>query len=396
LDDSLNSTTLTHSSSSFLKSGHTFYNLTLRKDPAFLKSLLFLIGAMDARLSQETTALAATQANRRVIYAATFMLVIVGSLLVYKGTASLAVIGKVQSSRAFHPRANVVPVPGNAAQVNVLVRSINYFLVIWPALLFGILISGAVRVLVPPRWLGRALGGGRVRPQLVAGLAGAPLMLCSCCAAPVFSGLYERSSRLGPSLAVMLAAPSLNPAALILTFMLFEHRIAFTRLAIAGVAVFLTGVLVDRLFSIGPVDCRITDEEHTRPLLTTFLRSCLQMAVRTLPLIAVGVLISMAVALWLPVGALASTGGQTVAIVVVALIAVPLAMPTFFEIPLALILLSAGAPPGAAVAMMIAGPAVNLPSLFTIARATNWKVAGSVALTIFVLSVAGGLLISLV
>ena len=351
---------------------------------------------MDAQVSQDSTALAPTQANRRVIYAATLLLVIVGSLLVYKGTAALAVIAKVQNTGAFVPRTNVVPIPGNAAQVNIVARSANYFLVIWPALLFGILISGAVRVLVPPRWLGRALGGGRVRPQLVAGLAGAPLMLCSCCAAPVFAGLYERSSRLGPSLAVMLAAPALNPAALILTFMLFEHRIAFTRLAMAGVAVFLTGILIDKLFTLRPVDCPTSDEEGERPVLTTFLRSCLQMAVRTLPLIAVGVLISMAVALWLPVGALASTGGQTVAIIVVALIAIPLAMPTFFEIPLALILLSAGAPAGAAVAMMIAGPAVNLPSLFTIARSTNWKVAASVALTIFALAVAGGILVSLV
>lgn len=116
---------------------------------------------------------------------------------------------------------------------------------------------------------------------------------------------------------------------------------------------------------------------------------------RRLTLIAVGVLISMAVALWLPVGALASTAGETVAIVVVGLLAVPLALPTFFEIPLALILLSAGAPPGAAVAMMVAGPAVNLPSLFTISRSTNWKVAASVAFAIFVLSVAGGFLVSL-
>ena len=350
---------------------------------------------MDTGLSQDTTALAVTQAHRRVIYAATLVLVIVGSLLVYKGSAALAVIGKVQNTGAFLPRANVVPIPGNAAQVNLVARSINYFVVIWPALLFGILISGAVRVLVPPRWIGRALGSGRVRPQLVAGLAGTPLMLCSCCAAPVFSGMYERSARLGPSLAVMLAAPSLNPAALILTFMLFEHRIALTRLAIAGLAVFLTGILIDKLFSLRPIDCPTSDDESGRPVLTTFLRSCLQMAVRTLPLIAIGVLISMAVALWLPVGALASTGGQTVAIVVVALMAVPLALPTFFEIPLALILLSAGAPPGAAVAMMIAGPAVNLPSLFTIGRSTNWKVATSVALTIFVLAVVGGLLVSL-
>ncbi len=349
---------------------------------------------MDTQLSQNTTALA-TQANRKVIYAATLLLVIVGALMVYKGTAALAVIEKVQNTGVFQPRVNVIPMPGNAAQVNVVARSINYFLIIWPALLFGILISGAVRVLVPPRWLAQALGKGHVRPQLVAGLAGAPLMLCSCCVAPLFSGMYERSSRLGPSLAVMLAAPSLNPAALILTFMLFDHRIAFTRLAMAGVAVFFSGILVERVFSVRPIDCPPSNEESSPPVLIAFLRSCLQVAVRTVPLIVIGVFVSMAIALWLPVGIFASAGGEIVAIVAVALIAVPLAMPTFFEIPLALILLSAGAPAGAAVAMLIAGPSVNLPSLFTIARSTNWKVAGSVALTIFMLAVSGGLLVSL-
>ena len=117
---------------------------------------------MDAQLSQPTTALT-TQGKRKVIYAATLLLVIVGALLVYKGTAALAVIEKVQNTGAFQPRVNVVPMPGNAAQVNIVARSMNYFLAIWPALLFGILISGAVRVLNPPRWLGQALGRGRIR-----------------------------------------------------------------------------------------------------------------------------------------------------------------------------------------------------------------------------------------
>lgn len=348
---------------------------------------------MDTQSVQRTTALA-TGRSGRVLYATTVLLVIVGALLVYKGTAALVVIEKVQGSRAFQPPVNVVPMPGVAEQVNVVARSINYFAVIWPALLFGILISGAVRAL-DPRWLGQAVGGGRMRSQFVAGLAGAPLMLCSCCAAPVFSGLYERSSRLGPSLAVMLAAPSLNPAALILTFMLFDRRIAVTRLVTAVLAVFLTGILIDRFVAVRPVDCLTSDPQSDQPMLSTFLRSCLQVAVRTVPLIAVGVLISMAVAMWLPVGALASTSGQTTATVVVALIAVPLALPTFFEIPLALLLLSAGAPVGAAVAMIIAGPAVNLPSLFTIARSTNWKVAGAVGLAVFLIAVSGGLLVNL-
>jgi len=348
---------------------------------------------MDIQPNQTSISLTATR--RYSIYTATLLLIIAGSLFVYKSTAALAVIEKVQNTRTFQPRMNVLPMPGSATSLGLFARSVNYFAVIWPALVFGILISGAVRVLDPPLWLTRSFGRGRARSQLAAGLAGAPLMLCSCCVAPVFSGMYERSSKLGPSLAVMLAAPALNPAALILTFMLFDYRIGTTRLVVAACAVFFTGALIERFVKVKPIHCAPADPEDIQPLLPRFLRSCLQVAIRTLPLIVVGVLISMAIALWLPVGALASSRGQLVATIIVALIAVPLAMPTFFEIPLALLLLSAGAPTGAAVAIMIAGPAINLPSLFTIARSTNWKVAGSVALSIFLLAVLAGVLVRL-
>jgi uncharacterized membrane protein YraQ (UPF0718 family) len=329
------------------------------------------------------------------IYAATLLMIIAGSLIVYKSTSALDVIEKVQDTRTFVPRLNVLPIAGSAVQLGMFARSVNYFSVIWPALLFGVLISGAVRVLDPPQWLTRSFGRGRARSQLAAGLAGAPLMLCSCCVAPVFSGMYERSSRLGPSLALMLAAPALNPAALILTFMLFDHRIATTRLVVSASAVFVTGALIERFIKVKPIECVPAVQENTRPLLIRYLRSCGQVAIRTVPLIAVGVVISMAIALWLPVGAFASSRGQLIATILIALIATPLAMPTFFEIPLALLLLSAGAPTGAAVAMMIAGPAINLPSLFTIARSTNWKVAASLAVALFVLAVAAGLVVNL-
>lgn len=334
--------------------------------------------------------------KREVLFVATLLLIIVGALVVYKTTAAIAVIGKVQNSGTFQPRTNVVPLPGNPTQISIVARSVNYFAVIWPALLFGILISGAVRVLNLPSWLTAALGGGVVRSQLAAGLAGAPLMLCSCCAAPVFSGVYERSARLGPSLTLMLAAPSLNPATLILTFMLFDHRIAMMRVIIAVVLVFFTGAVVEKLFNVRSINCPATSiEPANQSVFVAFVKSTLQVAWRTVPLIALGVLVSMAIALLLPWANLSSAGGQILVVVAVALVAVPLAMPTFFEIPLALLLVSAGAPAGAAIAMLIAGPAINLPSLFTIARSTNWKVATSVAATVFVLAFAGGLLASL-
>ena len=46
---------------------------------------------------------------------------------------------------------------------------------IWPALVFGILISAAVSTFVSPQWLSRLLGRHSLRSQVFAGLAGAPL-----------------------------------------------------------------------------------------------------------------------------------------------------------------------------------------------------------------------------
>jgi len=92
-------------------------------------------------------------------------------------------------------------------------------------------------------------------------------------------------------------------------------------------------------------------------------------------------------------GGFAGVGGAGRRIVV-AVIAVPLALPTFFEIPLARILLASGAPVGAAVALLVAGPSVNLPSLLTIMRSTNWKVSAVVAASIWTLAVAAGILVS--
>jgi len=333
--------------------------------------------------------------KRKTIYVAILLLVIIGALITYKASAALVVIQKTQDSGTFQPRTNVLPLPGNPLQFNAVRRSINYFLVIGPALLFGILISGTARVLIPPRGWAKLLGSGYIRPQLVAGAAGVPLMLCSCCAAPIFSSMYERTARLGPSLATVLAAPSLNPFALILTFMLFGSRIGVVRLTMGIAVVFLTAAVVERLFNTKLKVCSIDSKETDEPTFIVLLRSWWRVAVRTVPLIAVGVLISMLVAHWLPASTFDSTAARVLAVVAVAVVAVPLAMPTFFEIPLALILLASGAPPAAAVAMLIAGPAINLPSLLTIGRATNWKVATTVAVSVLLLALASGLLISL-
>lgn len=278
-------------------------------------------------------------------------------------------------------------------------RSINYFVVIWPALAFGVLIGAAVRAFVSKNWFVRILSAGTLRAQLTAGAAGAPLMLCSCCVAPVFSAVYESSSRLGPSLAVMLASPSLNPAALILTCILFAPRIAVARVLMAAATVCLGGVVIERLFAGTLVPLNGSRAKEKMPAgwqeaVSALFRSVLHMLLRTIPVLTLGIVLSTLLTQYAPKELFSSSGFSVIAIIVTASIAVPLALPTFFEIPLALGLLATGAPAGVAVALLFAGPAINLPSLLALARSTHWKVATALAVFIWAVAVAGGIAVS--
>ena len=125
-----------------------------------------------------------------------------------------------------------------------------------------------------------------------------------------------------------------------------------------------------------------------------FLRSVGHVVVRTVPALLIGVIGSMILIQYVPEAWLSSGTFRVFAIAATAALAVPLALPTFFEIPLALGLIAAGAPTGAALALLFAGPAVNLPSLLTLARTTNWKISLSLALSIWTIAVVGGLAVS--
>jgi uncharacterized membrane protein YraQ (UPF0718 family) len=182
--------------------------------------------------------------------------------------------------------------------------------------------------------------------------------------------------------------------------MLFAPKIAAARLLMATVAVCVSGTVIEHLFgSIGlpSFPGKRADQEAPvgwRQAASTFSRSLLHMAVRTMPALVLGVVWSTLVTQYVPKQLCASGNFSLVAVIATASVAVFLAMPTFFEIPLALGLLAAGAPQGAAAALLFGGPAINLPSLFALAKSTNWKVATVLAAFIWLVATAGGLLLS--
>ncbi|MBI4563761.1 MAG: permease [Planctomycetes bacterium] len=325
--------------------------------------------------------------RRALVLAGIFILITaLAALFYYKWTGSWRTVGAAGAS-------GWTMSPDAITTGGMLRTTLNYFGRVWIALVFGILIGAVVRALISPRWVASLLGyGGAVRRAAVGGFAGAPLMLCSCCVTPIFTGIYERGARLGGALTLMLASPGLNLAALLLTFMLFPPTLSLARLGASIVAVFLLPILIERLFGghLKPPRSPAPDEDPG-PLgfgdfAWRFVRSVAYLSAITLPLIAAGVLLS---SLILPLGLSPSAAGLPLSVIVVSAIGVLVALPTFFEIPLAILLIQMGAP-GAAAAMLFAGPIVNLPSLFVLARETNAKVAGALAAGIWLLGIAAG------
>jgi len=321
------------------------------------------------------------------------LLVVLCGLVYYKWGGAIRTVSGVRELGRWSGTADGLTTGG------VLRVTLFYFRRIWIALAYGLLIGAAVRAFVPPRRVAALLSwGGPVRRQVAAGLAGTPLMLCSCCITPIFQSVYERGARLGSALAVMLASPGLNPAALLLTAILFPPSLAVARIAAVLVAVFGLAPLIERTVGAGLVvaDGRIaplTADDVPRSLKETLARfagALGYLTVRTVPLVLGGVFLS---SLILPLSLRVSTGGTPLVVAFIAAVAVLVALPTFFEIPLALLFVGLGSP-GAAAAMLVAGPLVNLPSLLVLGRETSARVALAVALGIWLLAVAAGMAVS--
>jgi uncharacterized membrane protein YraQ (UPF0718 family) len=315
-------------------------------------------------------------------------LVVLCSLFYYKwGSAGAALAGVRVSGRW----------AGSAAPLttgDVLRASVFYFRRIWIALTFGLVIAAMVRAFVSPRRIVALFGGARsIRSQIACGVTGAPLMLCSCCVTPVFQSVYEAGARLSSALTLMLSAPGLNPAALLLTFLLFPAKIAWARLCGVLTAMLLLPRGVERLSGVSSVTSRPDDDlpeldvfANPRGAALAFLKALGHVSLRTIPYIVIGVTISSLIVPW---SIRLSTDGPLV-IAFVAVLAVLVALPTFFELPLALLLAGVGAP-GAAAAMLVAGPIVNLPSLAILWRETTPGVALGLAAGVWLIAVLAGM-----
>ncbi|MGA9178988.1 MAG: SO_0444 family Cu/Zn efflux transporter [Desulfobacterales bacterium] len=109
-------------------------------------------------------------------------------------------------------------------------------------MLFGFFIAGILYVFIKPETVGRYLGKGRVRPVLLAALAGIPIPLCSCGVLPAAAGLKRQGANNGATMSFLISTPESGIDSIPLTFALMDPIIALIRPVAAFITAIVTGL----------------------------------------------------------------------------------------------------------------------------------------------------------
>ena len=96
----------------------------------------------------------------------------------------------------------------------------HYLIEILSALAIGFFISGLIHEFIPTNWVEKNLGKKGFTSIFYATLAGTLLPICCWGALPVAVSFHKKGSRLGPTLAFLVATPATSVSALLVTYKL--------------------------------------------------------------------------------------------------------------------------------------------------------------------------------
>ena len=270
-----------------------------------------------------------------------------------------------------------------------------------PYLLLGFLIAGILHVFVPKGFYNKYLSKNNRWAVLWAALLGIPLPLCSCGVIPTAVGLRREKASKGAVVSFLIATPQTGIDSILATFSLMGLGFAIIRPVAALVTGVCGGLLVNRFVpedddadASASGSCEVESGNRVwRVLRYAYYQMIQDIGGRLVIGLVVAALIQVAV----PDEFFLSFGSEPLLqMLVILVVAVPMYICSTGSIPVAAALIMKGLSPGAALVMLMAGPAVNLASILVIRKSMGRRFTWIYLLTIVVFSVLFGLLVNAV
>lgn len=267
-----------------------------------------------------------------------------------------------------------------------------------PYLLLGFLIAGVLHVFVPKRFYAKYLSRDNKWSVLWAALLGVPLPLCSCGVIPTAVGLKNEGASKGAVASFLIATPQTGIDSILATFSLMGLGFAVVRPVAALVTGVCGGLLVNRFAGGGtivvPTDRTCAVERGNR--LWRVLKYAYFDMIQDIGLrLLIGLIVAALINVVVPDEFFLSFGKQPLLqMLVILVVAVPMYICSTGSIPVAAALMMKGLSPGAALVMLMAGPAVNIASILVVKKSMGTRFTWIYLLTIVGFSILFGMIIN--
>ncbi len=273
----------------------------------------------------------------------------------------------------------------------------RYILEIWNVLLdlgfpllLGIVIAGAVHVILPPGFVHRNFGKRGLKSVIKATMIGVPMPLCSCGVIPTAIGLKQDGASDGASTSFLISTPQTGVDSILVSAAFLGWPFAIFKLA----AAFITGIiggtavdLIDKYQDVKNQPDKITEQlqNYSSKFKEAFKFGVFELFGMIYRWIIVGIFLAALISLLVPTGYLSTISwiGGLGGLFLMLLISLPLYVCATASVPVAASLIAAGMPVGTAMVLLMAGPASNIATVGAIFRAFRGRV-----LTIYLATVA--------
>jgi len=312
----------------------------------------------------------------------------------------------------------------------------------------ALFIAGAIAVFVKKDAVLKYLGhkSKKIVSYSIASVSGTILAVCSCTILPLFAGIRKRGAGLGPAITFLFAGPAINIAAIFLTMSVLGYKIGLARLVAAislSIIVGLTmafifrekseqgglfteenkevklskkilyiffglmvailvvnGLKIDNIlkyilmFSFAIATVLLVIFKFHKETISEWLNETWSFSKMILPLLFIGVFIAGFIMPLLPESLIQGLVGQNSILgnFIASVFGAFMYFSTLTEIPILQALIAKGMASGPALALLLAGPSLSLPSMLVIRKVLGTKKTITYVFLVIIYSTIAGLI----
>ena len=276
-----------------------------------------------------------------------------------------------------------------------------------PYLILGFFIAGILHVYVPKSIYSNYLSQNNTKSVLIAALFGVPLPLCSCGVIPTAMSLRKEGASKGATTSFLIATPQTGVDSIFATYSLMGFVFALIRPIVALLTAVVGGIIINKSEAKNEVfsteknekDCAFSSNDGKNEarkktakekMIEVLRYGFVEMIQDVGKWLVVGLIVAGIITILVPDTFFGNyVSNPILCMIIVLAFSVPMYICATGSIPIAVALMLKGLSPGAALVLLMAGPATNAASMLVVG-----KVMGKRTLVLYITIIVAGAILS--